>query len=109
MAEGTRGTSGDGASARRFNRSRAERAAEPKSSGRQIPVTADPSLQNIVGGFYNSLPPVVRELLPFGSEGSGTGPDRDGDEAPKDKRGETSWQDVCFIYSIPGDDNDEGL
>ncbi len=28
---------------------------------------------------------------------------------PEDKRGDTSWQDVCFVHSIPGDDNAEGL
>lgn len=59
------------------------------------------------GGFLDSfvsgLPPMLRDLLPFSSSADqASGP-------PPDKRNETSWQDVCFIHSIPGDDNDEGL
>src|SRR3984957_12598730 len=28
---------------------------------------------------------------------------------PADKRGDIDWSDVCFIHSVPGDDEDEGL
>ena len=50
---------------------------------------------------------MVRDLLPFktsaDSESSHEGP-------PKNERADApSWQDVCFIHSIPGEDDDEGL
>jgi hypothetical protein len=77
----------------------------PAPVGRTIPITQGASLQNIVGGFYNGLPPQIRDLIPLGEK-----PGRDDDDhKPKDKRGDHSWQDVCFIYDIPGEDNDEGL
>lgn len=77
-------------------------------TGKHIPLTKKPSMQNILAQFYNPLPPVVRNALPFGTEArqSDSGDDK---EAPKDKRGEASWQDVCFIHSIPGDDEEEGV
>lgn len=60
----------------------------------------------ILGGLLGQLPPMVRDLLPLppaaAEEKEVTGP-------PKDKRTSASWQDVCFIHSIPGDDDDEGL
>jgi len=94
--------------------------------GRHIPLTAQPSIQNVAAGVFNGLPSFVRDLLPFGTttnggggknglegddggEGGGGEGGGAGGKPPKDKRGETSWQDVCFIYSIPGDDADEGL
>lgn len=77
-------------------------------TGRRIPVTQKPSIQNVLAGFYNALPPMVRDLLPFGSEINGTAEAAE-DAPPKDKRGNLSWQDVCFIHSIPGDDADQGL
>lgn len=59
-----------------------------------------------LGGLLGGLPPIVRELLPFDApmadEKEIAGP-------PKDKRTSASWQDVCFIHSIPGEDEDEGL
>lgn len=60
-----------------------------------------------LGGLLSGLPPMIRDLLPFDtgvaeSEKEITGP-------PKDKRTSASWQDVCFIHSIPGEDDDEGL
>jgi len=69
-------------------------AAKPAPSGAPANI-----LQSIFGG----LPPQLKGLLPgpLGAEEQ-TGP-------PEDKRGGTSWQDVCFVHSIPGDDNDEGL
>jgi conjugal transfer ATP-binding protein TraC len=75
--------------------------------GPKIPLTSEPSITNIVGGFYNSLPQQVRELLPFGTTGDGEPPDEGG--PPKHARTQNSWQDVCFIYAIPGDDTDEGV
>jgi TraG P-loop domain len=80
---------------------------KPIVTGRTIPMTSTPSFQNIWGGVYNSLPALVRDLLPIGEE-----PNSDGsspDEPVKDKRGTNSWQDVCFIYDIPGEDGDQGL
>lgn len=67
--------------------------------------TAAPSMKNFMGSFYSGLPPVLREMLPFGS----TFDSNELEGPPQDKRGETSWQDVCFVHSIPGDDNDEAL
>lgn len=82
-------------------------ANKPAIVGRSIPITPTPSFQNIWGGLYNSLPAMVRDMLPLGEE-----PNADGsapEEIVKDRRGGNSWQDVCFIYDIPGEDNDEGL
>jgi conjugal transfer ATP-binding protein TraC len=61
----------------------------------------------VLGGILGGLPPVLRDLLPFDTgvpegEKEIAGP-------PKDKRASASWQDVCFIHSIPGEDDDEGL
>lgn len=80
----------------------------PQPSGRLLPTTPDPSLQNIFAGIYNQLPVLLRDTLPFGQETHAL----DGSEAdgpPKDRRGEASWQDVCFLHSIPGEDEEEGL
>jgi hypothetical protein len=71
--------------------------------GRTIPITPGASASNIFAGLYNSLPPQLRDMFPMGRD-----PGSD-EEEPKDKRGTTSWQDVCFIYDIPGEDTDEGL
>lgn len=78
------------------------------SSGRIIPTTSTPSLQNIFAGFYNNLPALLRDTLPFGTTDPGGGSSGD-DGPPTDKRGEASWQDVCFLHSIPGEDEEEGL
>ncbi len=59
----------------------------------------------LLSAIYGQLPQVVREMLPFSPPTEGeeqTGP-------PKDKRETTSWADVCFLHSIPGEDEDEGL
>jgi hypothetical protein len=74
--------------------------------GRYIPLTSGPSFNNVIAGFYNGLPAQLRDMLPFGQEPPGGGSE---DDPPPDKRGGTSWQDVCFIYSIPGEDEEEGL
>ncbi|MBX3135581.1 ATP-binding protein [Candidatus Obscuribacterales bacterium] len=108
----TRGVS----SSRRLERSSAQKKSrrgrdEEQSqgnSGRLIPTTSSPSLQNIFAGFYNQLPAMLRDSLPFGETNGGGGDDGD-DGPPKDKRGEASWQDVCFLHSIPGEDEEEGL
>ena len=120
MAEGTRRSASRRAASPRPNKGKLPKTDSNGASGRTIPLTPDPSIHNVLGGIYNSLPPMVRDLLPFGSEvggnGNGNGNNEGGEdevgggsEPPKDKRGETSWQDVCFIHSIPGDDQDEGL
>ncbi len=75
--------------------------------GRYIPLTSGPSFNNVIAGFYNGLPAQLRDMLPFGQEPPGGGGGED--DPPPDKRGGTSWQDVCFIYSIPGEDEEEGL
>lgn len=35
--------------------------------GRRLPMTEKPSVQNVLAGFYNALPPMVRDLLPYWS------------------------------------------
>jgi len=79
--------------------------------GKHMPLTPGPSLNNIIAGFYNGLPGQLRDMLPFGQEshGGGSGGGGSDDDPPPDKRGATSWQDVCFIYSIPGEDEEDGL
>lgn len=79
----------------------------PSVEGRYIPLTPGPSLNNILAGFYNGLPAQLRDLLPIGQEPAQEG--GSDDDPPPDKRGATSWQDVCFIYSIPGEDEEDGL
>lgn len=79
----------------------------PSVSGKRLPVTPHASLQNIIAGFYNGLPEQFRELLPIGSTPADEVTDDDG--PPPDKRGASSWQDVSFIHSIPGEDEEEGL
>ena len=60
-----------------------------------------------MGNLLSGLPPMVRELLPFSTPGPADEKEIAG--PPKDRRTSASWQDVCFIHSIPGDDDDEGL
>ena len=82
------------------------RASALTPDGRHLPMTSGPSFNNVIAGFYNSLPKLLRNTLPFGVDNSGGGSD---EAAPiKDKRG-ASWQEVCFIHSIPGEDEEEGL
>ncbi|MDZ4834159.1 MAG: ATP-binding protein [Candidatus Melainabacteria bacterium] len=90
-------------------RRRSEEEQPPQSqSGRVLPTTPDPSLQNIFAGMYNQLPTLLRDTLPFGQEHQQA--DSVGEDGPpKDRRGEASWQDVCFLHSIPGEDEEEGL
>src|SRR6185437_9209480 len=61
--------------------------------------------QSIFGSIFGSLPPVLRDLLPFGP---GATPDPDG-KPPAAAPDAPSWQDVCFIHAIPGEDSDEGI
>lgn len=88
-----------GSASRRQDRSFDERRAEKEAKESASP--------GFLGGILSGLPPMVRELLPFDT---GT-PDDEKEIAgpPKDKRTTASWQDVCFIHDIPGDDSDEGL
>ncbi len=102
--------------------------SKPVASGRYMPLSSTPSAANIGAQFFNALPEVVRNALPFGVSGEssygmrrsgGRGGDGDADVSeetaedelgpPKDVRGSTSWQDVCFLHSIPGEDEEEGL
>ena len=75
--------------------------------GKKLPMTPNPSFNNVVAGFYNQLPEGLRNMLPLGQE-SQQSEGVDG-QPPPDRRGATSWQDVSFIYSIPGEDEEEGL
>ena len=59
------------------------------------------------GALLGALPPALKELMPFNTTSNQS--EQDGNGPPKDKRGSTSWQDICFIHSIPGEDDDEGL
>lgn len=78
----------------------------PSISGKTLALTPHASFQNVIAGFYNGLPEKLRELLPWGS----TQGEFSGEDGPtEDKRGTSSWQDVCFIHSIPGEDEEEGL
>lgn len=78
----------------------------PSISGKTLALTPHASFQNVIAGFYNGLPEKLRELLPWGS----TQGEFSGEDGPTaDKRGTSSWQDVCFIHSIPGEDEEEGL
>jgi type IV secretory pathway VirB4 component len=74
----------------------------------KIPLTPAPSLQNVIAGFYNSLPAPVREAVPL-ADMIGKTANQDADGPPPKETEADSWQDICFIHSIPGDDNDEGL
>jgi conjugal transfer ATP-binding protein TraC len=92
---------GSGSSGYNNRRSREDRG-DFDDRQRELPATNGGLLGNLLSG----LPPVIRELLPFDTpvadEKEIAGP-------PKDKRTSASWQDVCFIHSIPGEDEDEGL
>jgi type IV secretory pathway VirB4 component len=66
-----------------------------------------PQQQGFLNNFLSQLPAPVRELLPFGSPAAQQPKDVAG--PPKDKREISSWSEVTFIHSIPGEDEDEGL
>src|SRR5262249_33177937 len=72
-----------------------------------IPLTPSPSVQNVIAGFYNSLPLAAREMLPLPTLLAEF--NKNGDAPGDGKRGAASWQEVSFIYAIPGEDVDEGL
>jgi len=55
----------------------------------------------VLGGLLGGLPPMIRDLLPFDTGGAGE-QEKEIAGPPKDKRTSASWQDVCFIHSIPG-------
>jgi hypothetical protein len=80
---------------------------QPSISGKSMRMTPNPSFNNVVAGFFNQLPEALRNMLPLG-EAEGTNENADG-APPPDRRGGSSWQDVSFIYSIPGEDEEEGL
>ncbi len=65
-----------------------------------------PQQKGFLNNFLSQLPGPVRELLPFG----GPAPQpKESSGPPKDKREVSSWAEVTFIHSIPGEDDDEGL
>jgi len=73
---------GDSGAPRRSNALRTKQSNAQASggsgsgvTGKQIPMTAGPSMQNIVAGFYNNLPAPMRDALPFGTGGGGGGGD----------------------------------
>lgn len=84
-----------------FGRKSGEGGARGKKKSR-----ADEASQGPLDGLLSGLPPIVKELLPFGGNLSD---DEEVAGPPKEKRNSASWQDVCFIHSIPGEDDDEGL
>jgi type IV secretory pathway VirB4 component len=73
-----------------------------------MPLTAKPSFQNIVAGIYNSLPLALRQAIPV-TNGKLTTADAEEDTAFPADRGLHGWEDVCFIYAIPGEDQDDGV
>jgi conjugal transfer ATP-binding protein TraC len=86
----------------------------PGSSGRGADVPGNSALsatqgastpQSIFSSIYSLLPPMLRELLPFGPEVTAEA----ADAQANDRSHLPSWQDVCFIHAIPGEDEDEGL
>ncbi|MBY0550974.1 MAG: ATP-binding protein [Candidatus Obscuribacterales bacterium] len=99
-----KGGAGGSSAGKKSSRSREldtdERSTRGSSSGNG---SGNP-LESLLGG----LPPMLRELLPF-STGSGQSDQQEQKGPPKDKRNAASWQDICFIHSIPGEDDDEGL
>src|ERR1700679_2979323 len=68
--------------------SRSDYESEESSiSGKRLRVTANPSFNNVVAGFYNQLPEALRNMLPLGEE-EGTNENADG-SPPPDRRGAT--------------------
>ncbi|MFN8655290.1 MAG: ATP-binding protein [Candidatus Obscuribacterales bacterium] len=65
-----------------------------------------PQQKGFLNNFLSQLPGPVRELLPFGGPAPQT---KESSGPPKDKREVSSWAEVTFIHSIPGEDDDEGL
>ena len=106
-SSGARGAAARAAASRDAVRnSTGERQSITVEKAPLVPPVSQMSWENFVGSLYKSLPPALRDVLPINPPGEKT------DETlapPKDKRGENSWQDICFIHSIPGDDNDDGL
>src|SRR5262249_54526123 len=77
-------------------------------SAHKMPLTAKPSFHNIVAGIYNSLPLALREAIPIANH-KGVAAGAEDDTAFPADRGLHGWEDVCFIYAIPGDDQDDGV
>ena len=71
MAEGARPRANRRAAPSRPAKGKQKQSNGNGDGGRTIPLTSEPSINNVLGGFYNSLPPMVRELLPLGSIGGG--------------------------------------
>lgn len=99
-----KGGAGSSSSGKKSSRSRELDTTDERSSRGGNGNGGGNPLEALLGG----LPPVLRELLPFGSGSSQSEQDQQ-QGPPKDKRNAASWQDICFIHSIPGEDDDEGL
>lgn len=80
--------------------SSSRRSASREEKNRQV--EAPEAQANGLAGF---LPKAIMDLLPFGT----TGQSNQESSGPPRKKPQASWMDVCFIHSIPGEDNDEGL
>jgi type IV secretory pathway VirB4 component len=76
-------------------------------TGPRVPLTPEPSFQNILAGFYNGLPLPLRQQLRLGNAIGEPASVEHG--PPKQTRSAHSWEEVSFIYAIPGEDNDEGV
>src|SRR4051812_25655810 len=90
--------SGPGSSAVGRDRSAARGSAADMPAA---PSEGSSQPQSIFSSIYAALPPMLRELLPFG-------PEITGEEAKQgnDQSNLPSWQDVCFIHAMPGEDGD---
>jgi len=94
----------------------------------KLPLTAEAPWQNTILSIYNNLPEALRRQIPMkeivqrhwttkpvGPSSPHGEPPQQADEdsalaePPTDKRGNIDWAEVCFIHSVPGEDEDEGL
>ncbi len=78
---------------------------EPKSSTPRLSSSNSASPPGLFGTIYGSLPPIIRDILPFSPPQS----EEPEDGPPIERPNMPSWQDVCFIHSIPGEEEEEGL
>lgn len=71
------------------------------------------SSADFLNNLSASLPPFMRTIFMLPEPVEASEEDDTHEDAslapPEDKRKGVSWQDVNFIFSVPGDDNDEGL
>lgn len=73
---------------------------------------SNPSWLDTINQVYESLPGPIKQLFPLDlpvNPKNQPGNQGQSQEKTPDKRQGTSWQDVNFIYAIPGEDNEQGL